>query len=1240
MSNFIHLNVHSGYSISESTIPVPEIVAFAKENGMDSIAMTDINNIAGALEFQNEALKKGIKPLIGMQIRVQINENDTALYNVLVKDYEGFVSLNRIISTANLENKILNEPIVKKEWLESISPDSLIVMTNGKRGYIGERLAQNDIEAAKNEVEFLKTVFGPSNVFLELHRTGEAGEEAYIDKAVDLAIETQTPVVATNPAVFKSKDDWAGNELRTSISHKININNISNKNFFTREQYLKTAEEMEELFSDIPSAIKNTRLIADKCAFAMDTSKKYLPKFPLEEGTTEAEEMSRLSNLGLQERMKFLFPDPAVRESKMQEYQDRLDFEMNVINRMGFPGYFLIVQDFINWAKRNDIPVGPGRGSGAGSLVAYALGITDLDPIANQLLFERFLNPDRVSLPDFDIDFCKNRRLEVVEYVKERYGHERVVQIATVGKIGSKSAVKDVARAMGVHVSQAQELSDLIPSTGAIPWSLEEALEKDDNFMNAYMESTENKMIIDAALKLENIPRQFGVHAAGVVIAPNDISEFAPVFTDKDKISTQFYKEDVEKLGLVKFDFLGLDTLTIIHTASKIIKKTNPDFRIELIDFSDESVYETYASGDTVGVFQFESEGMRQMLKELKPNSFEDIVAAAALYRPGPLETGMVEDFISRKNGRTKTEYLHPLLEEILKPTYGVIVYQEQVMQIAQKMANYSLGQADLLRRAMGKKDPKEMDKQRAIFVEGAVKNNVDEQKATDIFDLMEKFAGYGFNKSHSAAYALLSYQTAFLKTYYPDAFYSAILTSKSEDTKFEKMAEYIQDAQKNGIRILPPDINKSKFGFEPEGKGVIRYGFSGIKGVGESAAMVIAHERENGEFKDFMDFSRRVGNTTINKGTKTTLIYANCFKNEDKNTLAFNVGPLQDFLKEQQKAAEPKKAKKPKKEKISKGASILSEAISVTHVEPLADSATALDAGSKVSAEVKDDVNDKSSENSPTSLDSSLASPVVPAEYVYQENPEPMSRIDFIAKEKDLFGLYLFGHPMEEYEKIVPTLTEFPSYDELLPGKGDIYLAGVIMDVYERKTVSGKQMASVTISDKEHTYRISMFEEEWKANRQKIKKGQFVCMSGRTSPKLYRDQVQFNPQNVYTLEETERLCTKYVKIPFNEPNGVTVLENRIRDILRKKEYECPEGQRLEKEFAALAVLYKKPDQNQGYKQILPKMDINFTKELRQEIEELGVQPKFGAKSYHELYFPPQKTYGMKRDWKKKTSPK
>ena len=874
---FVHLGIHTEFSITESIVRIPDLIQAAVNEEMPALALTDLSNLHAAVKFYGKCLGQGIKPILGSVLR--LNDADHRV-TLLSMNNHGWRNLTELVSRGYIEGQQLNIPCVNKAWILEQADDLILLL--GIQSDVGKMLITSNPQKAEPLLEEWIEKFG-NRVYLALTRTDRPDEDAFIAEAVKLAKKYNIGVVAHNDVHFVRREDYEAHEARVCIADGYVLGDNRRPKTYSPEQYFKTAVEMTELFSDIPSAIENSYHIAKRCNVTLQLGKYFLPDYPIPEGHTIDTYFAHLSKQGLEERLNVLYP-VAQRDEDWAEirkpYDERIEYEINIINSMGFPGYFLIVMDFIQWSKNNGVPVGPGRGSGAGSLVAYSLKITDLDPLRYELLFERFLNPERVSMPDFDVDFCIAGRDKVIDYVARTYGRDAVSQIATFGTMAAKGAIRDVARVLGKSYGLADRISKLIP-TKPLGLSLEESIEAEPQLKDVvtnpsnpdYDDASE---IWEMALKLEGITRNTGKHAGGVVIAPTKITDFSAVMCDADGTArvAQYDKDDVESAGLVKFDFLGLRNLTVIEDAVQNINKRMRDdtpLDIAHIPLDDKDAYLVFANANTTAVFQFESVGMKKMLKEARPSKFEEIIAFVSLYRPGPMD--LIPDFIHRMHGG-EFEYLHPLLEGVLEPTYGIMVYQEQVMQAAQYCAGYTLGGADLLRRAMGKKKPEEMVKQRQIFIEGAAKKDIDAATANHIFDYMEKFAGYGFNKSHAAAYALVAYQTAWLKAHYPAEFLAAVMSSEMQNT--DNVVFLIDDCRHNGLEVLPPSVNMSLYHFHASDERTIVYGLGAIKGVGEQAMQsVIDSRQKEGPYRDLFDFCHRIDLKKINKRTLEALIRA-----------------------------------------------------------------------------------------------------------------------------------------------------------------------------------------------------------------------------------------------------------------------------------------------------------------------------------------------------------------------------
>ncbi len=899
---FVHLRLHTEFSVVDGTNRIDEVVATAAADRQPALAITDFNNLFGAIKFYKAARGKGVQPILGAEILVE-GEGSAAPSRMilLVQGPQGYLNLSELLARAWTRNVAKAQAVCTWAWLQELG-DGLIVLSGAQAGPVGQALLRGDDAGAADLALRLAGLF-PHRFYLEVQRAGRTDDEAHVVAAVQLAARLSLPVVATHPVQFATEQDYEAHEARVCIAEGEILGNPRRVRRFTREQYFKTAAQMEALFSDLPAAIANTIEIARRCNLTLVLGKPQLPDFPTPGGMPIEEYFRVASFEGLEERLQLLYPDTVERDRQRPRYVERLEFELGTILKMGFPGYFLIVGDVIQWAKNNGCPVGPGRGSGAGSLVAYALKITDLDPLQYNLLFERFLNPERVSMPDFDIDFCQANRDRVIDYVKDKYGKNAVSQIATFGTMAAKAAIRDVGRVMDLSYTFCDGISKLVPAKPGMSYTLQYppepkkegdknnyALELEPMLYERVRKEEDVRTVIEMAQKLEGMTRNIGMHAGGVLIAPGKLTDFCPLYQQPGSESavSQYDKDDVEAIGLVKFDFLGLATLTILEIAKEFIvqrHKGQENFAFETIPLDDRATYQLFSDGKTEAVFQFESRGMQGMLKEAKPSRLEDLIALNALYRPGPMD--LIPSFVNRKHGKEVVEYPHPLVEPVLAETYGIMVYQEQVMQTAQVLGGYSLGGADMLRRAMGKKKAEEMAEHRAIFRKGAAEKGISQEKADEVFDLMEKFAGYGFNKSHAAAYSLLAYHTGWLKVHYTAEFFCANMTVEMDDT--DKLKVLYEDAKKNfGMDFEAPDINRGRYRFEPVTDKVIRYGLGAVKGTGQQAIEAIVAAREgrgegprgsdSGPFTSLFDFCVRVDRGRINKRTVDALIKAGAF--------------------------------------------------------------------------------------------------------------------------------------------------------------------------------------------------------------------------------------------------------------------------------------------------------------------------------------------------------------------------
>lgn len=1102
-NQFVHLHLHSEYSLLDSTLRLKPLIAETRNRGMAAIALTDQSNLFAMVKMFKAATASGVKPIFGADVWVHHPERKDSLSRLvlLCQDDTGYLNLKRLVSRSYLEGQLADRPTINIEWLKEAS-QGLIALSACLDGDIGQALKMQNKDFANECLQQWMGIF-ENRFFLELQRTGRPYEEDYIHQSLEYSTQHRVPLVATNDVRFVDATDFEAHEVRVCICTGFTLQDERRPRSFSPQQYLRSNDEMLELFADIPEAIENTVNIAKACNVKLQLNENFLPEFPVPEDHTTDSFFRLVSEQGLEKRLTFLQEQCAEGESiERQPYFDRLNLELDVIIQMGFPGYFLIVMDFIDWAKKHDIPVGPGRGSGAGSLVAYALYITDLDPLEYELLFERFLNPERVSMPDFDIDFCMDRRDEVIEYVADHYGRNQVSQIITYGTMAAKAVIRDVGRVMSHPYGFVDRIAKLVPFE--IGMTLDKALEQEEALRELYEQDEEVTMLIDMALSLEGLTRNVGKHAGGVVIAPSDLTDFTPVYCEPGGtgLVSQFDKDDVEAIGLVKFDFLGLRTLTIIDWAVKSINARNPSqaLEIERIPLDDAATFKLLQAYQTTAVFQLESRGMKDLIRRLVPDTFEEIIALVALFRPGPLQSGMVDDFIARKHG-SKIEYPHPDLIPILKPTYGVILYQEQVMQIAQVLAGYTLGGADMLRRAMGKKKAEEMETQRAIFTEGAVANNVDRNNATYIFDLMEKFAGYGFNKSHSAAYALVSYQTAWLKTHYPAEFMAAVLSADLDNT--DKIVTLIDECREMKLTILPPDINRSDYPFTAADDGVIFYGLGAIKGVGQAAIETITDCRKDQDYKSLDVFCDRINSARSSRKLIEALIKAgamDCFSDNRAALMAHLPYALQSAEQQQNN----------------------------------------LDAGM-----------------------TDMFASITPVEVVKPlPHCEAWDEKHRLMQEKEALGLFLTGHPLlmveKEVKQIAPTNlahwldklnTGVPSVNKYRHKEQQTRVCGLVVDIRSKNGVNGRE-TFVTLDDRSARIEVRVAPRLLQEIEEIVQKDLIWVVDGGIAYDDFNNGIKIRAANVQLLEKYRFAHARALHIKLNG-NAATKLETLISDLDR-----------------------------------------------------------------------------------------
>ena len=1120
--HFIHLRLHSEYSISDGIVQIDQAIARAAADAMPALGISDLANLFGMVKFYKGARGKGMKPVVGVDTWITNDADRDKPFRALLicRNRKGYGQLCELLTRAYLDNKYRSRAEMRRQWFADGAASDLLCLSGAMGGDIGQALVNGNPDVAERLAAEWAQLF-PDAFYIELQRAGHPGTEAYIRQAVQLAGKLGLPVVATHPVQFLKREDFKAHEARVCIAQGYVLADKRRPRDFTEEQYFKSQDEMCGLFADIPEALENSVEIARRCSLTVQLGKNFLPQFPTPEGMTLDDFLVAEAKAGLEVRLAELYPAEAERERQRRTYEDRLKFETDTIVQMGFPGYFLIVADFINWAKENGVPVGPGRGSGAGSLVAYSLRITDLDPLAYALLFERFLNPERVSMPDFDIDFCQDNRYRVIEYVRSRYGKEAVSQIATFGTMASKAVVRDVGRVLDLPYGLCDRLSKLIPIEGAKPVSLAKAYEMESQIGEMMKDGNDGESVQELwslAEPLEGLSRNVGMHAGGVLIAPGKLTDFCPLYiADGDDATpvSQFDKDDVEAVGLVKFDFLGLRNLTIIELAVEYVERLTgekPD--LAALPFTDPAAYQILKDANTTAIFQVESEGMKKLLKKLAPDRFEDIIAVLALYRPGPLGSGMVDDFILRKKGQQEIDYFHPDLKPCLEPTYGVIVYQEQVMQISQIIGGYTLGGADMLRRAMGKKKAEEMALHRETIAAGAKQKGYDPALAEQLFDLMTKFAEYGFNKSHTAAYAVVTYHTAWLKAHHCAAFMAATMSADLDNT--DTIRIFFEDAVANGVTILPPDVNASDFRFVPTDRKTIRYGLGAVKGAGEPAVRAILAAREaGGPFRDLFDFCARVDRRAVNRRVIEALIRAGAFD-------------------------------------------LIEPSGSADRARLLATVSLAMEAAEQAAA---------------NALQGGLFDLIpeaagAPPEYV---RARPWTERERLKEEKLAIGFFLSGHPFNSFRKEVRRFVRRP-LAELEPSRDLLMLAGVVMDVRTKMTGRGK-MAFVVLDDGSQVREVSVFSELFDSQRWKIVTEEVLVVEGKVSNDDFTGGLRIVADKLMTLGEARSRFARALQLTVNgevkAAGGASAAADRLQSLLAPfREGGCPVRLRYRNEVA------------------------------------------------------------------------
>jgi len=1097
--SFVHLRLHSEYSVVDGIVRLDEAVEAAVADRMPAIALTDFANVFGLVKFYSAARARGVKPIAGCDVPITNEADRDKPFRLLLlcQNHAGYLKLCELLTRAYRSNRYRGRAELRKSWFPEIGTDGLIALSGAHLGDVGQALIADNTTLAAALAREWASLF-PGRFYIELQRVGAGAVtsgaaqvplETYVRRAVQVAADLGLPPVATHPIQFVKADDFRAHEARVCISEGYILSDQRRPRRFHREQYFKTQAEMAELFEDIPAALANSVEIAKRCNLKLTLGKSQLPVFPTPRGLGLDEYLRTRSAEGLEERLAALYADERRREEARPRYVSRLEFEISTIVQMGFAGYFLIVADFINWAKGNGVPVGPGRGSGAGSLVAFSLGITDLDPLRYNLLFERFLNPERVSMPDFDIDFCQDGRDRVIDYVKTKFGEESVSQIATFGTMAAKAVVRDVGRVLDLGYNFCDQLAKLIPFQPGKHITLADAREMEPQLKEREKNEEEVAELLALAEKLEGLTRNVGMHAGGVLIAPGKLTDFCPLYVadGSDAAVSQYDKDDVEAVGLVKFDFLGLTTLTILDWTLRYIKRMSAergpsvgegggrtDEKLESFDdlanipLDDPAAYKIFSSANTSAVFQFESRGMRDMLKRARPDRFGDIIALVALYRPGPMD--LIPSFCERKQGRERILYPDPRVEPILSETYGIMVYQEQVMQMAQIIGGYSLGGADLLRRAMGKKKPEEMAQHRKIFREGAAKNGLSEAKADELFDLMEKFAGYGFNKSHAAAYALVAYQTAYLKAHHAAAFMAANMSAVMADT--DKVQQLYDDSVQNGLGILPPDVNASEYRFVPLDRTSIRYGLGAIKGTGEAAIAHIVEERsKGGPFKDLYDFCSRVDKRMVNRRTVESLVRAGAFDtvNDHRASLLATVGMALESAEQASRAANQ--------------VSLFGDMEEAGPARSCAD---------------------------------------VPRWHDRER----------LQNEKLALGFYLSGHPFKSYEEELSSFIG-TRLDQLTPQPHPVLLAGIIHSQRIQMTRRGR-MAVVLLDDGHARIELTVFNELFEQHRHWLKEDQLLIVEGKVAHDDFSGSLRISAEDLFDLQSARNRFARGIRITCN----------------------------------------------------------------------------------------------------------
>ncbi len=1140
-AKFVHLHVHSEFSLSEGLLKVKDVVGTTAERGTPALALTDCNNLFALVKFYEACLSQGVKPILGAEFVVSCSETGMSGRIVaLARNIAGYSNLIALISagytSAQQRGIIAEEDIFARK-------EGLIILAGGVGGHLWAELAIDDQGPVLNRARKWQQEFS-EDYFLEITRTGREKEEEMLRRTLAIASKLDIGVVASNDVCFTAAEDFEAHETRVCIHQGRALDDPRRKRQHSRQQYLRSDAEMATLFADIPSALQNTVEIAKRCNVEVPLGTYYLPDYPIPNGLGPEDYIQQVSQEGLDRRLAKTGPLNGFTE---QDYSDRLAFELGVINQMGFAGYFLIVMEFIAWAKSNGIPVGPGRGSGAGSLVAYVLDITDLDPLEYDLLFERFLNPERVSMPDFDVDFCMEGRDRVIQHVSDMYGVESVSQIITFGTMAAKAVVRDVARVQGKPYGLADKLSKLIPFE--VGMTLTKAMAESAEMKEFVESSEEASEIMDMAFKLEGIVRNVGRHAGGVVIAPSALTDFVPLYTEDSGtgLVSQFDKDDVERAGLVKFDFLGLKTLTIIDWAVKSINKYRQTLgeepvEIENIPLDERGTFEQLRRGETTGIFQLESRGMKDLIRRLLPENIDDIIALVALFRPGPLESGAVDDYINRKHGTEAVSFPHPSLEPVLESTYGVVLYQEQVMQIAQVLAGFSLGQADLLRRAMGKKKASEMAKVREQFLAGTAENDVSAGLANEIFDLMEKFAGYAFNKSHSATYAIVSFQTAWLKSRYPAHFMAANLSADMQT--IDRVVILVDEVRRMKMSLLPPDVNISQFRFSVKGEAVI-YGLGAVRGVGEGPVSAIVEARVRGPYLDLADFCRRVDSKKANKRVLLALISS---------------GAMDEFA-------------------------LADETLNQTRARLLATLPQAVRGAEQVARDRAVGITD---------LFGGIESQPAVQDFEVQSMAKPLTTLERLGGEKDTLGLYLTGHPIESYEKELGHFCRSKIKD-VRASKNTQWVAGMVISNRVMKNKRGSSMAFLVLDDRSARLEVSLFSDAFQNYVHKVSKDELLVIEGEIQSDERNGGITLRASQVLTMDEARQKFSRGLALDFTASQLPVNFNQKLKEILQP--YQVPGA------TCPVAILYK-AEEAQGKISLGPEWHVKVSQQLLFDLEE------------------------------------